>query len=562
MAIPQRFQIPKNEADFERMCLELLRRHWSLPGLELFGKRGEAQYGIDILDTSGSVPVFAAQCKLKEENKTLPPLEIQAEVDKAKQFIPLLGKYAILTTAKISTQAQRKVREINQEHKSLGLFEVELLAWDQLCALLHQYTEVQEQFYGQLGIERVVRIEAHLLSIKDGIQSLTSVSTGSDVDHKINEARDCITQGDFQVVMLLLNVIERNTPHLTDRQKYRIFANRAVAMLGLGKPAVAAKFFLEAAAYQPGDEQAMTNEVFAYLLAGDLSEAHSKATYLRQKHPASARLAALWITTAPRKVSLGEIEPAINAVLRSDSEVSLALAKRALLDLDFPTARKYADAARAFAPGWGQPLLTLAEICIGKAMRIDAAPPSLRENRETLMVDALEMCSRALELARSAGNLSAEIMALIHRVDVYLLLGGYESATKDAEDARRLNQDDATVLAALARARMISGKVEEGIALLARACDLDDRADFAFIYGKALYDRGRDGDLAAAEKVLEGISLEDLRPDFRLTVVNQVLQCLAKSEKSAEAALYLDRVSEFLAPTVTVIVPCISCLTT
>jgi hypothetical protein len=97
--IPQRFAIPKNDDDFEEMCLQLLRRHWSRPGLEIFGKRGERQYGIDILDVGGEIPIYAAQCKLREEHKSLRPAEIQAEVDQARQFTPLLGKYGILTTA-------------------------------------------------------------------------------------------------------------------------------------------------------------------------------------------------------------------------------------------------------------------------------------------------------------------------------------------------------------------------------------------------------------------------------------------------------------------------------
>ena len=95
MPISQRFPIPTNDDDFERMCLALLRRHWSRPGLEIFGKRGERQYGIDILDLSGDTPVYAAQCKLREEHKSLPPSEILAEVNEAKKFATPLGKYAI-----------------------------------------------------------------------------------------------------------------------------------------------------------------------------------------------------------------------------------------------------------------------------------------------------------------------------------------------------------------------------------------------------------------------------------------------------------------------------------
>jgi hypothetical protein len=136
MPIAQRFPIPANDDEFERLCLELLRRHWSRPGLEIFGKRGERQYGIDILDVSGETPVYAAQCKLKEEHKSLQAAEIQAEVDEVKKFATPLGKYAILTTGKVSTQSQMAVRDINQAHRAQGLFEVELLTWDQICPVV------------------------------------------------------------------------------------------------------------------------------------------------------------------------------------------------------------------------------------------------------------------------------------------------------------------------------------------------------------------------------------------------------------------------------------------
>jgi hypothetical protein len=43
-----------------------------------------------------------------------------------------LGKYGILTTGKVSTHAQRKVRELNQTYKSQGLFEIELYPWEKI----------------------------------------------------------------------------------------------------------------------------------------------------------------------------------------------------------------------------------------------------------------------------------------------------------------------------------------------------------------------------------------------------------------------------------------------
>src|SRR5208337_2007384 len=88
--ISQRFPIPTNDDDFERLCRDVLRLHWSRPGIEIFGKRGERQFGIDLLDLSGQESLYAAQCKLKEEHKSLLPSEIETEVNKAKLFTPRL----------------------------------------------------------------------------------------------------------------------------------------------------------------------------------------------------------------------------------------------------------------------------------------------------------------------------------------------------------------------------------------------------------------------------------------------------------------------------------------
>jgi glycosyltransferase involved in cell wall biosynthesis len=183
--ISQNFSIPNNERDFEEMCLELLRRHWNLPGLQLYGKRGERQSGVDILDLSGETPV-AAQCKLKEQGKKLSAAEIQVEVEKAISFDPRLSKYAILTTGTVSTGSQKKVLEINQSHKSAGLFTVEVLNWEGLCALLRAYPEVRQRFYGDIDLDRAISIETQLLTIKKGVQFLISQRPDDNPDQVIN----------------------------------------------------------------------------------------------------------------------------------------------------------------------------------------------------------------------------------------------------------------------------------------------------------------------------------------------------------------------------------------
>ena len=126
---PYSINPPESEVAFEKLCLALLKRHWSRPGLERFAKKGEEQFGVDIFDTFGESPMYGAQCKLKEQWKSLDPSEIRDEVNKAKTFPSKLDHYAILTTGKISGAAQLAIQAINQEHRAAGLFTVELFTW-------------------------------------------------------------------------------------------------------------------------------------------------------------------------------------------------------------------------------------------------------------------------------------------------------------------------------------------------------------------------------------------------------------------------------------------------
>jgi hypothetical protein len=83
---PDSINPPESEVVFEELCLALLKRHWNRPGLERFAKKGEEQFGVDIFDTFGESPMYAAQCKLKEQWKPLDRAEIRKEVEKAKTF--------------------------------------------------------------------------------------------------------------------------------------------------------------------------------------------------------------------------------------------------------------------------------------------------------------------------------------------------------------------------------------------------------------------------------------------------------------------------------------------
>src|SRR5437764_1140823 len=144
-----RYPQPSNEDDFELLCLRFLRELWRCPALQQYGKRGERQHGIDLIDEGGGPPLRAVQCKHHEPDKTIPPAEIEAEVTNALRAPLPLDEYYILTTARKTARGQNAVIRINREHHAAGRFKVFLWTWADIEEHLSQLDDAT--------LERVLR---------------------------------------------------------------------------------------------------------------------------------------------------------------------------------------------------------------------------------------------------------------------------------------------------------------------------------------------------------------------------------------------------------------------
>jgi Flp pilus assembly protein TadD len=255
-------------------------------------------------------PEYAAQCKLKEQSKSLEPGEIRTAVEKAKAktFPSKLDHYAILTTGKISGEAQLVVKAINQEHRKAGLFKVELWTWEKISKLVRQYAEVEQQFYGGLRSEEVAIVKAKLDYIATLTESVSSAPATSEIDGQIDEARVHITPKDAQIAVMLLNRLQRTRGgDLSDWHRFRIFTNLGASSLMLGKGEAAARHFLDAAPLRPDDVLAVANEVLAYHLLLQDKETRDKAAAAVERFPNNARIRTLWIQSAPRERTYEEV---------------------------------------------------------------------------------------------------------------------------------------------------------------------------------------------------------------------------------------------------------------
>ena len=170
-AIRLRHGAPSNHADFELLCLDLLRADWNKPGLVLYSHSGEGQVGVDIIDLAGKEPISAAQCKLHDQWKTIPPVEIKREVEKADRFSQKIGRYAILTTARASKNAHDAVLEMNRRRGQDGLFLIELMTWEAIEELLDKHTSVRDLYCETIGGRKVDEIDLKLAAIQKAVTS-------------------------------------------------------------------------------------------------------------------------------------------------------------------------------------------------------------------------------------------------------------------------------------------------------------------------------------------------------------------------------------------------------
>jgi tetratricopeptide (TPR) repeat protein len=541
---PYTIEPPESEVTFEKLCLAVLKRHWSRPGLERFAKKGEEQFGVDIFDTLGESPMYGAQCKRKERWKSLEPGEITDEVDKAKTFPSKLDHYGILTTGKISGAAQLTIQAINQAHRAAGLFTVELFTWEKITELIRQYTEIEQEFYGGLRSEEVAAVTAKLDHLAKLTESVASSSTATEIDALIDDARTYITPRDAQIAISLLNRIQRNKgAELSDWHRFRVFTNLGAANLILGKGAEAARYFLDAKHFRPDDELAVTNEVLAYHLLAQEGETRERSAAAVARFPNSARLRSLWIQAANPQRTYEELLEATPPHLRKDAEVASALARKALASGLLDRGIAHAMDATADKPKWSQTHLLLAQAYFGSvAMAVRGIAALKVEDKEASLANSLAAADDAIAAAVTAGDSYTRAQALALKSQIALIEGRNEDAACLARESFGADPTDLEGRLAMAQASVATGNLDEGIRIFSEAyAQADNAPHVSFMFGQALMARGTEADLSRAIGVFNSAKLENLDRELIDPVVVSSARAMIRAKRFAEIASLVTR---------------------
>ncbi len=149
-----RLAAPKDWDEFEAMIAALLQEEWSTPNVSRNARNGFEQQGVDLFGRPKHLSggYSGIQCKAVAN---LSFAVISAEVQKAKEFEPLLKEYIIATTAPTDKDVQKKVREANI-NKSWP-FDVEVWFWPDISLRLVRHRALIEQFYGEFVERRSTR---------------------------------------------------------------------------------------------------------------------------------------------------------------------------------------------------------------------------------------------------------------------------------------------------------------------------------------------------------------------------------------------------------------------
>ena len=133
----------------------------------------------------------------------------------------------------------------------------------------------------------------------------------------------------------------------------------------------------------------------------DPDRAFKLATERRLQYPTSARLAGIWINSAPGTTSPEDLASQLDATLMGDAEVCIALARRCMMADQLDKADEYCTSAILVNPKWSQSWAVRAQVGVGMLMEEAAGTRTLHATRNSILAKAIEDATKAIEVSES-----------------------------------------------------------------------------------------------------------------------------------------------------------------
>ncbi len=150
MKAPLNIHPPKNWQDFETLCLKLWGQIWNVPhDIDFNSDNSQGQQGVDIFaPNDDGLRYFGIQCKNKKLNlidgspNRLTISTIREEIEKAKNFVPKLGKLVIATSLPKDQKIEEFVRKQSVENIEDGFFPIQICFWEYIERKIIEFPDV------------------------------------------------------------------------------------------------------------------------------------------------------------------------------------------------------------------------------------------------------------------------------------------------------------------------------------------------------------------------------------------------------------------------------------
>lgn len=515
------FHRPDNDVVFETFCLKVFRVYREIPNLQKFGRRGQRQFGIDLIgNVSGRG--LGIQCKLRNVDKEFSETDVDAAVELAKTFDPPLSEFIIATTADREPPVQAHVTRLNQAHHAAGLFEVAVYAWQDIEEILKQDPDLAAELYSTPSPTATMNVASYT--------TVNYQAIAGDAHAEIDEAARNITEGNADVALVLLKRLQNNRwDVLTPRERFRVLANIGNASLLKGDKLSAARAFLEAVTHQSQDDaEVLSIGAHGQLLSGNTEQAYALASTACSLNAMNERAQIIRVESAPEEVSFAELRDSMPGVLKSGMNIALALSEKAMKEGNPAEAERVLQGVTESSPS--------VQFALGAALLQQGLPTGGQEGLFLIAHD-IEQVRRAYGLfteAIDSSDAPSDLVAASHfnRALASLFLGDEDEAYEDFRLAYENKPDEEAFGLAFIAESLRRGKPVDVLNAARQAFQKHQTPKTRFLLSMALYDSGGDEEKQQALSLLQDglVTLERVEPGIRLEYLRRTLFLLQTSD--------------------------------
>lgn len=314
--IPTEIPLPKNEADFERMCAQIYGVVFQDPTPKINGRKGQAQGGVDVFVNAKGVGRIGVQCK-KYFRTTLTEVHIIEEVAKADKSKTPIKRMLIATTSPSDANLHREVQILSDAREAQELFSIEIEFWEDIENRINTHAILQDSYAPQSSGAAFYRQEQELvgvhevvLKIDDKVTALGLLPAGRDdslnknISAQLDRTNELLKANQYRDALTHIIAIGKDLGLFDAHQKARWHLQRGLCLWFSGKNVKeAADNFLKAAELYPDDERMASAHIRGLMLNENIDAALEAGQLAIDRYPTSQQV---WLSYINARLMKGE----------------------------------------------------------------------------------------------------------------------------------------------------------------------------------------------------------------------------------------------------------------